>query len=101
MSNVLIDLKLREFSLRIQAIFEACEALKDDCEPEETYGINESQFRDFIQKIYRDMQKYLPVTSPIYNYYEILWPIMLLFSLVIIITYCFLKPEIYYVLFIK
>ena len=39
LSNVLIDSKSDEFSLLIADIFDACEALKSDSEPEEAYGI--------------------------------------------------------------
>jgi len=41
LSNVLIDSKSDEFSLLIKDIFNACEALKSDSEPEEAYGITE------------------------------------------------------------
>lgn len=58
LSNVLIDSKSGEFSLRIKDIFDACEALKFDSEPEEAYGITELQFRDFLGKIFLQMEKY-------------------------------------------
>lgn len=58
LSNVLIDSKSGEFSLLIKDIFDACEALKYDSEPEETYGITELQFRDFLEKIFLQMEKY-------------------------------------------
>ena len=58
LSNLLIDSKSGEFSLLIQDIFDACEALKSDSEPEEAYGITELQFRDFLEKIFLQMEKY-------------------------------------------
>ena len=58
LSNVLIDSKLDEFSLLIKDIFDACEALKSDSEPEEAYGITELQFRAFLEKIFLQMEKY-------------------------------------------
>jgi len=58
LSNILIDSKSGEFSLLINDIFEACEALKCDSEPEEAYGITELQFRDFVEKIFLQMEKY-------------------------------------------
>jgi Fe-S-cluster containining protein len=58
LSNLLIDSKSSEFSLLIKDIFEACEALKSDSEPEEAYGINELQFRAFLEKIFLQMEKY-------------------------------------------
>lgn len=58
LSNVLIDSKSSEFSLLIKDIFEACEALKSDSEPEETYGITELQFRAFREKKSLQMEKY-------------------------------------------
>ena len=58
LSNVLIDSKSGEFSLLIKDIFDACEALKSDSEPEEAYGINELQFRAFLEKIFLQMEKY-------------------------------------------
>ena len=41
LSNLLIYSKSGEFSLLIKDIFDACEALKFDAEPEEAYGIIE------------------------------------------------------------
>ena len=58
LSNVLIDSKSGEFSLLIKDIFDACEALKSDSEPEEAYGITELQFRAFLEKIFLQMEKY-------------------------------------------
>ena len=58
LSNLLIDSKSSEFSLLINDIFEACEALKSDSEPEKAYGINELQFRAFLEKIFLQMEKY-------------------------------------------
>ena len=58
LSNLLIDSKSSEFSLLIKDIFEACEALKSDSEPEEAYGITELQFRAFLEKIFLQMEKY-------------------------------------------
>ena len=58
LSNVLIDSKSNEFSLLIADIFDACEALKSDYEPEEAYGITELQFRAFLEKIFLQMEKY-------------------------------------------
>lgn len=58
LSNVLIDSKSDEFSLLIADIFDACEALKSDSDPEEAYGITELQFRAFLEKIFLQMEKY-------------------------------------------
>jgi len=58
LSNVLIDSKSDEFSLLIADIFDACEALKSDSEPEEAYGITELQFRAFLEKTFLEMKKY-------------------------------------------
>ena len=58
LSNVLIDSKSDEFSLLIADIFDACEALKSDSEPEEAYGITELQFRAFLEKTFLQMKKY-------------------------------------------
>ncbi len=58
LSNLLIDSKSGEFSLLIKDIFDACEALKSDSEPEEAYGITELQFRAFLEKIFLQMEKY-------------------------------------------
>ena len=58
LSNVLIDSKSGEFSPLIQDIFDACEVVKSDSEPEEAYGITELQFRDFLEKIFLQMEKY-------------------------------------------
>jgi hypothetical protein len=58
LSNVLIDSKSGEFSLLIDDIFAACDALKSDSEPEEDYGITELQFRAFLEKIFLQMEKY-------------------------------------------
>ena len=58
LSNVLIDLKSEEFSLLIADIFDACEALKSNSDPEEAYGITELQFRDFLEKTFLQMKKY-------------------------------------------
>lgn len=58
LSNVLIDSKSGEFSRLITDIFDACEALKSDDEPEEAYGISELQFRAFLEKIFLQMEKY-------------------------------------------
>lgn len=58
LSNLLIDSKSSEFSLLIKDIFETCKALKYDSEPEEAYGINELQFRAFLEKIFLQMEKY-------------------------------------------
>lgn len=58
LSNVLIDSKSDEFSLLITDIFDACEALKLDSEPEEAYGITELQFRAFLEKTFLQMKKY-------------------------------------------
>ena len=58
LSNVLIDSKSGEFSLLIEDIFDACEALKSDSEPEEAYEITELQFRAFLEKIFLQMKKY-------------------------------------------
>ena len=58
LSNFLIDSKSGEFSPLIEEIFEACEALKSDSEPEEAYGITELQFRAFLEKIFLQMKKY-------------------------------------------
>jgi|APIni6443716594_1056825.scaffolds.fasta_scaffold61025_2 hypothetical protein len=58
LSNVLIDSKSDEFSLLIADIFDACEALKSDSEPEEAYGITELQFRAFLKKTFLQMKKY-------------------------------------------
>lgn len=57
--NVLIDSKSDEFSLLITDIFDACQALKSDCEPEEAYGITELRFRAFLEKTFLQMKKYL------------------------------------------
>jgi hypothetical protein len=56
--TVLIDSKSGEFSLLIADIFDACEALKCDSEPEEAYGITELQFRAFLKKTFLQMEKY-------------------------------------------
>ena len=58
LSNVLIDSKSDEFSLLITDIFDACEALKSDSEPEEAYGITELRFRAFLEKTFLQMKKY-------------------------------------------
>jgi hypothetical protein len=58
LSNILIDLKADEFSLLIADIFDACEALKSNSEPDEAYGITELQFRDFLEKTFLQMKKY-------------------------------------------
>jgi len=58
LSNVSIDSKSGEFSPLIGDIFDACEALKCDSEPEEAYGITEPQFRAFLEKTFLQMQKY-------------------------------------------
>ena len=58
LSNLLIDSKSSEFSLLIEDIFGACEALKCDSEPEEAYGINELEFRAFLEKIFLQMKNY-------------------------------------------
>lgn len=58
LSNVLIDSKSDEFSLLIADIFEACEALKLESEPEEVYGITELRFRAFLEKTFLQMKKY-------------------------------------------
>ena len=58
LSNVLIDSKSSKFSLLIENIFEACEALKCESEPEEDYGITELQFRAFLEKTFLRMKKY-------------------------------------------
>ena len=58
LSNVLIDSKSKEFSLLITDIFDACEALKFDSEPNEAYGITELEFRAFLEKILLQMEKY-------------------------------------------
>lgn len=58
LSNVLIDSKSDEFSLLIADIFDACEALKSDSEPEEAYGITELRFRAFLEKTFLQMKKY-------------------------------------------
>lgn len=57
LSNVLIDSKSGEFSLLIKDIFDACEALKFDSEPEKVYGITELQFRAFLEKFFLQMEK--------------------------------------------
>ena len=57
LSTVSIDSKSGEFSLLISDIFYACEALKCDSEPEEAYGITESQFRAFLEKTFLQMEK--------------------------------------------
>lgn len=59
LSNLSMDSKLGEFSVLIADIFDACEALKCDSEPEETYGITELQFRAFLEKTFLQMEKYL------------------------------------------
>ena len=41
LSNVLIDSKSGEFSVLIKDIFDVCEALKFDFEPEKAYGMTE------------------------------------------------------------
>ena len=56
--KVLIDSKSGEFSLLITDIFESCEPLKSDSEPEEAYGITELQFRAFLEKTFLQMEKY-------------------------------------------
>jgi len=58
LSTVLIDSKSDEFSMLIADIFDACEALKCDSEPEEAYGITELQFRAFLEKTFLQMEKY-------------------------------------------
>ena len=58
LSNILINLKLGKFYLLITHIFDACEALKFDSEPEEAYGITELQFQAFLEKIFLQMEKY-------------------------------------------
>ena len=58
LSNVLIDSKSDEFSLLIADIFDACEALKSDSEPEKAYKITELQFRAFLEKTFLQMKKY-------------------------------------------
>jgi len=58
LSTVSIDSKSGDFSLLINDIFNACEALKSDSEPEEAYGITESQFRAFLEKTFLQMEKY-------------------------------------------
>ena len=58
LSKVLIDSKSGEFSLLIKDIFDACEGLKSDSEPEEAYGITELQFQAFLEKIFLQMKKY-------------------------------------------
>jgi hypothetical protein len=58
LSTVSIDSKSGDFSLLINDIFNACEALKSDYEPEEAYGITESQFRAFLEKTFLQMEKY-------------------------------------------
>jgi len=52
----LIDSKSTELSAMIKDIGSDCEFLTFD--PEDTYGINENKFRDFIEKIFFKMQKY-------------------------------------------
>jgi len=58
LSNLLIDSKSGEFSLLIEDIFDACEALKSDSKTEEAYGITELQFRAFLEKNFLQMKKY-------------------------------------------
>lgn len=58
LSNVLIDSKSDKFSLLIVDIFDACEALKSDSEPEKAYGITELRFRAFLEKTFLQMKKY-------------------------------------------
>lgn len=58
LSNVLIDSKSDEFSLLIADIFDACETLKSDSEPEEAYGITELRFRALLEKTFLQMKKY-------------------------------------------
>ncbi len=58
LSNVLTDSKSDEFSMLITDIFDACEALKLDSEPEEAYGITELRFRAFLEKTFLQMKKY-------------------------------------------
>jgi hypothetical protein len=54
----LIDSKSGKFSLLIKDIFDACEALKFDSEPEKAYGITELQFRAFLEKNFLQMENY-------------------------------------------
>lgn len=56
--NLSIDSKSGEFSLLITEIFDACDALKLDSEPEEAYGLTEVQFRAFLEKIFLQMKQY-------------------------------------------
>jgi len=59
LSNVLIDPKSEEFTRLLEDIAAACEALKSDDEPDQNYGINELQFRAFLEKTFLQMKKYL------------------------------------------
>ena len=56
--NLSIDSKSGEFSLLITEIFDACDSLKSDSEPEEAYGLTEVQFRAFLEKIFLQMKQY-------------------------------------------
>jgi hypothetical protein len=57
LSTFLIDAKSTEFSALINQIVGYCEFLTFD--PEDSYGMNLDQFRDSIEKIFFNMQKYL------------------------------------------
>ena len=56
--NLSVDSKSGEFSLLITNIFDACEALKWDSDPEEAFGITEVHFRSFLEKIFLQMNQY-------------------------------------------
>lgn len=57
LATFLIAPKSTKFSALINQIVGYCEFLTFD--PEDTYGINENQFRDSIEKIFLKMEKYL------------------------------------------
>lgn len=82
-----IDSKMENFCSLVEHLVPLCEFLDE--------GVTEERFDREIKKIYSDMQNYAPLTSAIYNDFEVLGSTMIFFTVVTTIAYCFLKPEVY------
>lgn len=103
LQSISINLESENFSLLITDIFNACEALKFNFESPETYGIDESDFRIFLENQLIQIENYLDLKKDSLNCQDdkVLKSVMAFFTVFTFLIYSVLNPGIFNILFGK